>query len=204
MSKVFVILVVLALCLSSVTFAGEDGWKNLTWGMDSEKAKHIYCGAENRNSVIAPYYNSEYAVRTIFGKKGVSVTPSVHSSVFTDLNYISCGGENPIEFPIVYKDKVIGVVKDLSIIGFKDDKAVQDNIMSQLKSSFPSGKILTEKSGNGKRYNAFDYSSSQITVFNNASYLFLLSTNGVQALINDYKEVETQKQDTKKKNMKIF
>jgi hypothetical protein len=76
--------------------------------------------------------------------------------------------------------------------------------MSQLKSSFSSGKITTEKSYNGKRYQAFDYSSSQITVFNNEGYLFLLSTNGVQALINDYQGVETQKQETKKKDMKVF
>ncbi len=184
MSKAFVVLGVFALCFSSVTFAGEDGWKNLKWGMDSKKAKNIYCGAENRDSDIRPYYNSEYAVNAILKKKGVSVA-SAYSSVVNDLNIISCGGENPIDLPIVYNGQVMGVVKDLSKIGFEHDKAVQDNIMSQLKSSFPSGKITTEKSYNGKRYPAFDYSSSQITVFNNEGNLFLLSTNGVQALIKD-------------------
>jgi hypothetical protein len=131
--------------------AQENGWKNLTWGMDWRELRDtLGCEVDCKDS--CKLHTDQYGlIEVILLHYGISeVTPSDirgQTSIETFDNY------KPKEYDKVFgsndaiflKGKFMGVVKYLYITNFLHNTAVQKNIMDQLKSVYPSGTVTTMK-----------------------------------------------------------
>jgi hypothetical protein len=185
------------------SYAQEDGWKNFKWDMTENQMKKA---ANCKNGTTAPIYNISNFVYAVLLHHGIKITDD--NLFLNDVESFWCPSEESgagTYVPILFKRKFIGVIKDYSLLGFSDNPIVQKDIIGQLKAKYPTGKVTTVTNRDrGYKYLAFDYKSPAIEIFNENALLIMISTNGIQSMIEAYNQTINKAKSDKDEKMKAF